>query len=289
MLLIDTGAGPHHQRRRDQADARRRASVRRRGCGSTSSTSRTCRRAHAERPDHQTVLRRQQAFGYTQEDLRLLLTPMALRRRRADRLDGHRHRAGGAVGSSRGCSTTTSRSSSRRSPTRRSTRSARSWSRRWASTIGPEGNLLEAAPEACRQIKIEYPSSTTTRSRSFATCRPARRSARRRCRCCTTRTKTAPASSARWPSCAARPAGGRGRLRHPDPVGPRRRCDARAHSQPARHRRRAPSPGARRHARTNAACWSRPATRARCITSRCSWVTAPARSTRTWRSRHCTT
>src|SRR4029453_17600660 len=34
--------------------------------------------AYAERPDHQTVLRRQQAFGYTQEDLRLLLTPMAL-------------------------------------------------------------------------------------------------------------------------------------------------------------------------------------------------------------------
>ena len=34
--------------------------------------------AYAERPDHQTVLRRQQAFGYTQEDLRVLLTPMAL-------------------------------------------------------------------------------------------------------------------------------------------------------------------------------------------------------------------
>ncbi|MDH4063212.1 MAG: glutamate synthase subunit alpha, partial [Acidobacteriota bacterium] len=34
--------------------------------------------AHAERLDHQTVLRRQQAFGYTQEDLRMLLTPMAL-------------------------------------------------------------------------------------------------------------------------------------------------------------------------------------------------------------------
>ncbi len=34
--------------------------------------------AAAERPDHQTVLRRQQAFGYTQEDLRVLLTPMAL-------------------------------------------------------------------------------------------------------------------------------------------------------------------------------------------------------------------
>ena len=34
--------------------------------------------AQAERPDHPTVFRRQQAFGYTQEDLRLLLTPMAL-------------------------------------------------------------------------------------------------------------------------------------------------------------------------------------------------------------------
>ena len=34
--------------------------------------------AHAERPDHLTVLRRQQAFGYTQEDLRLVMTPMAL-------------------------------------------------------------------------------------------------------------------------------------------------------------------------------------------------------------------
>src|SRR4029450_11039991 len=28
-------------------------------------------------PDHLTVLRRQQAFGYTEEDLRLLLAPMA--------------------------------------------------------------------------------------------------------------------------------------------------------------------------------------------------------------------
>ncbi len=34
--------------------------------------------AAAERPDHQTVLRRQQAFGYTHEDLRVLMTPMAL-------------------------------------------------------------------------------------------------------------------------------------------------------------------------------------------------------------------
>ena len=26
-----------------------------------------------------------------------------------------------------------------------------------ASTVGPEGNLLDPRPESCRQIKIEYP------------------------------------------------------------------------------------------------------------------------------------
>ena len=35
--------------------------------------------------------RRQQTFGYTEEELRILLAPMAQGRRRADRLDGHRH------------------------------------------------------------------------------------------------------------------------------------------------------------------------------------------------------
>ena len=33
--------------------------------------------ADAEEPDHETVLKRQQAFGYTQEDLRVLIGPMA--------------------------------------------------------------------------------------------------------------------------------------------------------------------------------------------------------------------
>ena len=38
------------------------------------------------------------AFGYTEEDLKMILGPMARRRRRADRLDGRRHPAGGALG-----------------------------------------------------------------------------------------------------------------------------------------------------------------------------------------------
>ena len=40
---------------------------------------------------HASVTRRQQVFGYTEEELRLILAPMAATRRRADRLDGHRH------------------------------------------------------------------------------------------------------------------------------------------------------------------------------------------------------
>ena len=45
-------------------------------------------------PDHATVLQRQQVFGYTHEDLRLLLGPMAAKGRGAGGLDGHRHVAG---------------------------------------------------------------------------------------------------------------------------------------------------------------------------------------------------
>ena len=48
-------------------------------------------------PDHDTVLRRQEAFGYTTEDLKVLVAPMAHRRRRGERVDGDRHAAGGAV------------------------------------------------------------------------------------------------------------------------------------------------------------------------------------------------
>ena len=80
---------------------------------------------HLPLPDHTTVLRRQRAFGYTEEDLRLLLAPMAQ----------NGEEATGSMGPtppwrccrpSRACCSTTSSSCSRRSPTRRSTRSARS-------------------------------------------------------------------------------------------------------------------------------------------------------------------
>ena len=60
------------------------------------------------------VTRRQRTFGYTEEEVRILLTPMAQTRRRAARRDGLRHARSPCSASARGCSSTTSRSSSRR-------------------------------------------------------------------------------------------------------------------------------------------------------------------------------
>ena len=72
------GAGPHRRRRGDQARARGGAAVRRVAARAPDRHRRPARRAaRCREPDHATVLRRQQAFGYTHEDLRLLLAPMA--------------------------------------------------------------------------------------------------------------------------------------------------------------------------------------------------------------------
>src|SRR6266436_4990087 len=107
-------------------------------------------------PDHQTVLERQQVFGYTHEDLRLLLGPMA---------------AGGEepVGSM-GTDTSLAVLSERprllydyfkqlfaqvTNPPLDAIREELVTT--MGSTVGPEGNLLEARPESCRQIKIKYP------------------------------------------------------------------------------------------------------------------------------------
>lgn len=46
---------------------------------------------------HASVTRRQQTFGYTEEELRILVAPMAKALRRADRLDGHGHPDRGAL------------------------------------------------------------------------------------------------------------------------------------------------------------------------------------------------
>ncbi len=112
--------------------------------------------ACAERPDHQTVVRRQQAFGYTQEDLRLLLTPMALIGEEPI----------GSMGSDTALAVLSDRPrllydyfkqlfAQVTNPPLDAIREQLVTS--MASTIGPEANMLEPGPHACRQIKIEYP------------------------------------------------------------------------------------------------------------------------------------
>ena len=131
MLLIDFAEGPDHRGRGAEGPARRRSSPMRNGSKRRSTSSRTSTwsspnwRSCRSRPPR--CLDRQQAFGYTQEDLSRFLEPMAHECRRSARLDGHRHPDRGALGPSRGCSTITSSRTSPRSPTRRSIRSAKSW------------------------------------------------------------------------------------------------------------------------------------------------------------------
>jgi glutamate synthase (ferredoxin) len=107
-------------------------------------------------PSHETVRQRQQLFGYTYEDLRVLLAPMA---------------TGGeeAIGSM-GTDTALAALSDRprllydyfkqvfaqvTNPPLDAIREELITS--MESTIGPEGNLLDPRPESCRQICIKYP------------------------------------------------------------------------------------------------------------------------------------
>jgi glutamate synthase (NADPH/NADH) large chain len=107
-------------------------------------------------PDHETVLTRQLAFGYTHEDLRLLLGPMA--------------RQGEEPIGSMGTDTALAVLSDRprllydyfkqlfaqvTNPPLDAIREELVTS--MESTVGPEGNLLEPTPESCRQIVIKEP------------------------------------------------------------------------------------------------------------------------------------
>ena len=107
-------------------------------------------------PSHDTVTERQQVFGYTHEDLRLLLAPMA--------------ETGKEPIGSMGTDTALAILSDRprpiydyfkqvfaqvTNPPLDAIREELVTS--MASTIGPEGNLLDPRPESCRQIRLKYP------------------------------------------------------------------------------------------------------------------------------------
>ena len=111
---------------------------------------------HVHEPDHETVLQRQQIFGYTHEDLRILLAPMATK--------------GEEPIGSMGADTSLAVLSNRprllydyfkqlfaqvTNPPLDAIREELVTS--MGSTIGPEGNLLEPEPESCHQITIKVP------------------------------------------------------------------------------------------------------------------------------------
>ena len=220
-------------------------------------------------PDHETVLRRQQAFGYTHEDLRLLLAPMA-------------HDGEEPIGSM-GTDTPLAVLSERprllydyfkqlfaqvTNPPLDAIREELVTS--MESTIGPEGNLLEPTPRVVPADQASSTrSSTTTSWRSCATCRPARGF----------RSITLPMlyrpgggrrrrSSARWTQLLRAGERRRSRAGYTILILSDRGVDARqrADPEPAGDRRRAPPPGPRGHAHAVRAASSNPATRARCTT-----------------------
>jgi glutamate synthase (NADPH/NADH) large chain len=107
-------------------------------------------------PDHSTVLRRQQAFGYTHEDLRILLAPMAQQGEEAI----------GSMGTDTSLAVLSNRPrllydyfkqlfAQVTNPPLDAIREELVTS--MASTIGPEANLLDPRPESCRQITVTYP------------------------------------------------------------------------------------------------------------------------------------
>ncbi len=112
--------------------------------------------ARAERPEHETVFRRQQAFGYTQEDLRLLIAPMAQ----------NGEEPIGSMGTDTALAVLSNRPrvlydyfkqlfAQVTNPPLDAIREELVTD--MSSTIGPERNLLKPEPESCRQIRIQYP------------------------------------------------------------------------------------------------------------------------------------
>ena len=146
------------------------------------------------------------------------------------------------------------------------------------STIGPERNLLKPEPESCRQITIKYPiihNEHVAKLRHLPPDSPFRST--------TLLDAVRPGEGRR----GARAGDGRavpprergrgGRLRHPDPVGSRRRTAA-----ARRFRACMATAGVHHHlvreghAHALRARRRIAATRAKCITSRCCSATAPA-------------
>ena len=91
LFLVDLEQRPHRRRPRDQARDRDAASRTREWFDEQRRPPRpTCPSAGRAPPRAEPLRPRQLAFGYTQEDLKVILAPARAERRGADRLDGQR-------------------------------------------------------------------------------------------------------------------------------------------------------------------------------------------------------
>ncbi|MFZ1058478.1 MAG: glutamate synthase large subunit, partial [Candidatus Rokuibacteriota bacterium] len=112
--------------------------------------------AHVHEPDHETVLQRQLAFGYTHEDLRILMAPMAQ----------NGEEPVGSMGTDTSLAVLSNRPrllydyfqqlfAQVTNPPLDAIREE--LVTQMSTTTGPERNLLEPEPESCRQIKLKTP------------------------------------------------------------------------------------------------------------------------------------
>ncbi len=112
--------------------------------------------APAEHPEHEAVFSRQQAFGYTQEDLRVLIAPMAKTGEEPI----------GSMGTDSALAVLSDKPrllfdyfkqlfAQVTNPPLDAIREEIVTS--MSSTLGPERNLLKPEPESCRQIHLKYP------------------------------------------------------------------------------------------------------------------------------------
>ena len=215
------------------------------------------------------MLKRQQAFGYTQEDLRVLIAPMAT----------NGEEPVGSMGTDTSLAVLSQRPrllfdyfkqlfAQVTNPPLDAIREELVTD--MGSTIGPERNLLKPEPESCRQIQIKYPiihnehvaklrhlpAGSAFKSTTLSLLFDADKDG-------------AGLEQAMDELCRRASEAVSGRLRHPDPVGPRRRSAAGADSR-ACWRPPACTITWCAKGRARAARWSSSAaTRAKCTTSRC--------------------
>ena len=286
MFLIDTAAGrivSDDEIKEELA----RPSPTANGCTPACSTSRRCPTACASSPTTNRWCARQIAFGYTEEDLRILLTPMAA--------------SGAEPLGSMGTDTPTAVLSQRSrllydyfvelfaqvtNPPLDAIREEVVTS--MARVMGPEQNLLEPTAASCRQIVLRWPVLDNDELNKIVHINddgehPGLRTAVLRALYDVERggegladahrgpaasgpAKRSPKAHAHWSSPTATPTTPGRRSRR---CWPSRRCTT--------------IWCAPRSAPTSRWSW-KAATPARCTTSRCSSGSAPPRSTRTWRS-----